>query len=140
MDGTGSSRRTGTLIPQTIAAARFLKSTRSGRLLGNENEQIDTRIRNDNSSVVEHVHSINADAKDRWLNGFIESNREGPGTNPCLALSHITGPLNISDEMAKTKTRGKLILHIRRNDQNNDPRQVGLTIISNRGARKERLR
>ena len=36
------------------------------------------------------------------------------GTNPWLALAHITGPLNIPGGMAKSATRKKLILLLRR--------------------------
>ena len=66
-------------------------------------------IRNDNSNVVEHLHAINAVARERRSDGFLESNREEAETNPWLALSHITGPLNIPDDMAKTTTRKKSI-------------------------------
>ena len=38
---------------------------------------METRIRNDNSGAVEHVHSINSATQGRRLNGFLESNREG---------------------------------------------------------------
>ena len=79
-------------------------------LLGNENTDIEPRISADNSSVVERVHSANSAAKDRRLNGFPESNSDGSGTNPRLALSHIMGPLNISDEMAQTTAHRKLLL------------------------------
>ena len=48
--------------------------------------------------------------KERRLNGFLESNREGSGANLWLALSHIMGPLNISEEMAKTSARTNLII------------------------------
>ena len=74
------------------------------------NVDIDTRIRSDNSSVVEHVRSINTVAKERMPNGLLESNRGEMETNPWLVLSHIAGPLNISDEMAKSAIRKKLIL------------------------------
>ena len=56
--------------------ALFLKSTLDGLLFGSGNVEIETRIRNDNSSVVEHVRSINSDSQDRMSNGFLESNRE----------------------------------------------------------------
>ena len=71
---------------------------------------ISTWIRNDNSSVVEHVRSINSVTKERALHGLLESNRAALGEKPLLALSIITGPLNISDGMAKTMARNKLIL------------------------------
>ena len=70
--------------------------------MGKENIDIETRIRNDNSIVVEHVHSINAVTKERGPNGLLGDNRGGLGTNPWLVLSQIMGPaLNIPDEMAK---------------------------------------
>ena len=72
---------------------------------------METRIRNDNSGAVEHVHSINSATQGRRLNGFLESNREGEeGGNQRLALSRIMGPLNISDAVKKKTTRSKLIL------------------------------
>ena len=91
-------------------AARFLKSALEELLFGNENVDIETRIRNDNSSVVAHVHSIGPIAKERGFDGFLERNREDLGANPWLALSHIMRPLNISGELAKSTTRMKLIL------------------------------
>ena len=47
--------------------ARLLKSTLGGMVFGNENIEVVARIRNDNSSVAEHVHSINSIAKGRRL-------------------------------------------------------------------------
>ena len=55
---------------------RFLKSTLSELMFGNGNVGISPRIRNDNSSVVEHVHSINAVRQGRMFNGFLDNNRE----------------------------------------------------------------
>ena len=79
---------------------RFLKSTLSEFLFGNGSIEIETRIRNDNSSDVEHVHPIKSVTQERRLNGTRERNREEYGTKPRLALSHITPPppLNITDE------------------------------------------
>ena len=54
--------------------------------------EIETRIRNDNSSVVEHVHSINAVAKGRRLNGFLESNSEELETRPGYPYLISRGP------------------------------------------------
>ena len=51
----------------------FLKSTLSELLFGNGLVATDTRIRRDNFSVVEHVHSIKLVAKERRPNGFLES-------------------------------------------------------------------
>ena len=65
--------------------------------MGNGNIDIETRFRNGNSSVVEHVHSINSVTKERRPNGLLESNGGELEANPWLALSHITGPLNIFD-------------------------------------------
>ena len=75
---------------------RFLKSTLSELMFGNGNVGISPRIRNDNSSVVEHVHSINAVTKERRSNAFQGNNRELE-TDPWLALSRIVGPLDIFD-------------------------------------------
>ena len=98
-----------------VDTARSLKSMSSGLLFGNANVEIATRIRNDNPSVVEHVHSITPAAKERRSNCFLESNREEMGPNPRLAVSHITAHLKVSGEMAKTTTRTKLILLLSRN-------------------------
>ena len=46
----------------------------AGFLFGNENIAIETRMRNENSSDVARVHSINSVAKERMPNGFLESN------------------------------------------------------------------
>ena len=103
-------------MPRPAAAtARFVKSMSAGLMFGNENAQIETGMRNDNSSAVDHVHSIRSVTKDRRSNGFLESNREELETNSWWALSHITGPLNFPDEMAKSATRNKLILSLPRN-------------------------
>ena len=83
--------------------SRRLKSMLSEMLFCSENVEIGTRIRDDNSCVVEHAHSTNSTEKDRRLNGFLESNREELQTNPWLSLSHIMGPLNISGEMTKQR-------------------------------------
>ena len=61
-------------------------------LICNGNVEIERGIRYDNSRVAEHVHSINSTAKERRTIGFLESNSEGMGANPWLALSHITRP------------------------------------------------
>ena len=50
--------------------ARFLRSTLTEFLLGSGVVAIDTRIRNDNLSVVEHVHPANSVTKQRRPNGF----------------------------------------------------------------------
>ena len=91
-------------------AARFLKTTLEELLFGNGDIGIEARIRNGNSSVVEHAHSINSVEKDRRPIGCAESNREELETHPWFAVSHIMGPLNISDGMPKTTARRKLIL------------------------------
>ena len=44
-------------------------------LFGGGNISIETMIQNDNSSVVERVHSISSVAKELRLNRFLESNR-----------------------------------------------------------------
>ena len=51
-------------------AARFLKSSLSELLPANENIDIAARIRNDNSSFVEHVRPIRSVTKERRLDGF----------------------------------------------------------------------
>ena len=56
-------------------------------------------IRNDNSIVLEHVHSINSVTKGRILSGPIHSNREELGNSHWLAFSHIGGSLNTPDEL-----------------------------------------
>ena len=48
-------------------------------------------------------------------NGFPGSNGEDRETNPWLGVSHIAGPLNISDEMAESTTRNMLIVFPARN-------------------------
>ena len=68
-------------------ASRFLKCTISEILFGNGNIDIATRIRNDNSIVVERSHVT----EDRRSNGLLESNSEESGANRWLSLSHITG-------------------------------------------------
>ena len=80
-------------------------------LIGNGNIEIEAGIRNDNSSVVEHIHSINSVAKERGLTGSLEVIEGIGGANPWLALSHIEGPLNISDEMTKSTSHAKLIYY-----------------------------
>ena len=79
------------------------------------NIDIETRIRNDNSSVAEHVHSINSVMKERRTNGSSGSNRGELETNHWLALSRIKSPLNIPDATAKATTRKALILFSPRN-------------------------
>ena len=49
------------------------------------------------------------------VNGFLRSNIDRLDINRRLALSHITGGLGISGEMAKTTTRNKLIMLLARN-------------------------
>ena len=56
--------------------ALFLKSMLSELLDVDENVDIVARIRNDNSSVVDHVHSIKSVTRGRRLDGFLETNRE----------------------------------------------------------------
>ena len=62
-------------------------------LLGNGNVDIDTRIRNDKSSDVDHVYPIDSVTMGRRLDGFLGSNSEEWATNPWLAISHVMGPL-----------------------------------------------
>ena len=62
--------------------SRCLKITLSGLSFGNGNIATETRIRNDNSGVVEHAHSINSVANERRLGGFLESNRGAWGRIP----------------------------------------------------------
>ena len=95
--------------------SRFFKSMLSGLLIGSENVEIEAIIRNDNSSDAEHAHAIKSVDKDRMCDGFLESNRDWDGPNPWLALSHIAGPLNISEEMDKSMTRSTLALLLSRN-------------------------
>ena len=92
----------------------LLTSVLSEFIFGNGNVALATRIRKDNSVVVEHVHSINSVTKERRLDGLLES-REDPETDPWLALSKTAAPLNISAEMAKSRTRNKLFLLMSRN-------------------------
>ena len=92
-------------------------------LLRNENVDIETRIRNDNTIDVEHAHSINSVSNGRRSIGCLESNRAEQEPNPWLSLSHIKGPLNISDESAKSTTRGKLI--------SSSPRDISQAAIEN---------
>ena len=95
--------------------ARFLKNTLAVPLIGYANIELWPRIRNGNPSVVERVNSINSVAKGRMSGGFLESNREGIGTYPRLALSRIAGPLNISDEMTISTTHAKFNFLLSRN-------------------------
>ena len=83
-------------------------------LFGNEKVEIEKRSRCDNSIVVENVHSINSVTKARRFYGLLDSNRAESGTNHRLDLSHITDPVNILDEVAKTTNRKKLILLLAR--------------------------
>ena len=53
--------------------ARFLKSISGGLLFTNGDVGIETRIRCDNSSAVEHVPSTNLVTKERRLSGLLES-------------------------------------------------------------------
>ena len=48
-----------------FVTARFLKSILSELLFGNGKVEISTRIQSDNSSFVEHAHSINPGTKVR---------------------------------------------------------------------------
>ena len=57
-----------------LDTARYLKSLVYAVLFGNENIYIETRIRNDNASFVDHAHSLNSATKERWLIGRLESN------------------------------------------------------------------
>ena len=76
-----------------FGTSRFLKKrTLSELLFGNEKVEIETRIRNDNASVVERVRPINSLDNERRSNGMLESNTKEFETKPCLALSNITGP------------------------------------------------
>ena len=77
--------------------------------------EVETRIRNDNSGVVGHVHSINSVTEARRLNGLLESNSEDSGANPGLDLPRIADPLCIPDELTKSTTQTKLIFLLSRN-------------------------
>lgn len=52
---------------------------------------------------------LNSMTKKRIMICFLGSNSGKLGINKCLALSHIAGGFNISDEMAKTTTQNKLL-------------------------------
>ena len=80
-------------------------------LFGNENIDIGAMIRNDNSIVVENVHTVNSVTKNRMINGALGSNRAELGNKPWLSLSRIVGSANISDEMAKATTQNKFIFY-----------------------------
>ena len=97
--------------------ARFLQNTSAGFLFGNENVDIDTGIRSDNSIVVEHSHTINSATKGRRLKGLLGSNRAELEISPWLALSHIMHPpptLEISDGAPNSTRQKKLILSLAR--------------------------
>ena len=76
---------------------------------------VGARIRNDNSIVVEHVNPINPVTAERTLCGLIDSNRDDLDLNSWLALAHIIGGLNITDEMTNSTTRAKLLRLLARN-------------------------
>ena len=84
-------------------------------MFGNRNVEIETGIRIENSSVVEHVRPINSVKQGRRSHVFLSSNMKGLVGNPWLALSHIAVPLNIPDEMTKASKQTKLILLLSRN-------------------------
>ena len=55
-------------------------------LFGNENVDVETEVRNDNSCVVAHVRSINSVAKERSLGGLPETSREAIELSDRLTL------------------------------------------------------
>ena len=114
-------------VSHGFGAACFLKSTLTELLFGNGYIDIATRIINDNSIVIDHVHSVNSVAKERRLTGPLESKRYELETNPWLALSQIMEPLNISDEMTKTTARRKPILLSRNTPQKSGEKVKGGT-------------
>ena len=63
-------------LPHGFDTALFLKSVSSGFILGNENVDIQTGVRNDSSSFVEHAHAIAPSTSGRRLNIPPDSNRE----------------------------------------------------------------
>ena len=93
-----------------FGAARCLKSMLSELLFGNDNTDIVTRIRNDNSSAVEHAHSINSAAKYRRLNGFISINREDLGRKSPVSLIKYNGGAKNFGRGGEKTTHRKLTL------------------------------
>ena len=73
-------------VPHGLDTSRPLKSMSPELLFGNGNVDVATRIRIDNSIVVEHVHSIYSVSKERRSNGCLESNRAWMWANPWLVL------------------------------------------------------
>ena len=69
-------------------ASILFKSSLSDFLFGDGNSGVETEVRNGNSCVVEHVHSINSVKGERSSGGLPES-REALELSDRLTLSHI---------------------------------------------------
>ena len=87
-------------------------STLSELLFGNWNIDIEARIRDDNSGVVEHVRPINSVTKGRRSHGFLGSNR-GVGGESMVILIAYSVPFK----------------YFRRNGEIYDPQEVNFAII-----------
>ena len=65
-------------------------------------------MRNDNSTVVYQVGSVNTVTNEKRLNNFLESNREGLENTERLSIGYIPGWINTSDGLIKSTTGVKL--------------------------------
>ena len=70
---------------------------------------MDTRVRNDNSSVATHAHSINSVTTDRRLNILLECRRGELYLNIWLSSKHIHAEISIADELTKAMSQTKSI-------------------------------
>ena len=70
---------------------------------------VETIVRKYNSSVVEHVHSINAVTNGRRLNSILERESGDLKLNKCLSIDRIPGAIGITDELTRPTYRTKLI-------------------------------
>ena len=71
--------------------ARMLEDLMAELLFGNIGVGIPTFARNDNSTVVYQVGSVNAVTNEKRLNNFLERNREELEKNNWLSMGYITG-------------------------------------------------
>ena len=76
---------------------------------------IETGVRNDNSSVAEYVHSTNSVTSERMGNSFLHSIGEEINLFRRLTLSRIPRTFSISGELAKSTSPFKLLTLLTRN-------------------------
>ena len=86
----------------------MLKGMLAELTFGNMGVETPTYVRNDNPDALYQVEFVITATKEKRLNGFLESNREGLERNNWLIVGYIPGNINTSDGMTESLSSAHL--------------------------------